>query len=200
MREMAKLARDGEVTALLRGLQAGDGTAESKLIPMIYPEMRRLAARLMSRERPDHTLQPTALVHEAYLRLFKLRDLDVQSRAHFFAIAARIMRQILIDSARARRAVKRGGGRRLEIDTTSLKGTEGHIDFLELDAALGRLQFAAPRPGQVVEMLFFGGMTMQDAALVLGVSERTVKRDWAAAKAWLYSEIYGGPQPLGQSK
>src|SRR5260370_37836734 len=109
-------SRDGDVTALLQRLHAGDSTAEKELVPLIYAEMRRLAARLMRGERPDHTLQPTALVHETYLRLFKLRDLGVQSRAHFFAIAARIMRQILIGSARARRATQRGGAQRLEID------------------------------------------------------------------------------------
>jgi RNA polymerase sigma factor (TIGR02999 family) len=192
---------EGDVTALLHRLQAGDSAAEGALFPLIYAEMRRLAARLMGSERHDHTLQPTALVHEAYLRIFKAGGLDYRSRAHFYAIAARTMRQILIDSARARKAAKRGGGwERLEIDLTALEGARNRVDFLALDQALERLQARAPRPSQVVEMVFFGGMAMADAALVLGVSERTVKRDWVTAKAWLYKEIYGGPDSVGQTK
>lgn len=193
--------QQGNVTALLRRVQAGDSEAENSLLPLIYAEMRQVAARLMIRERREHTLQPTALVNEAYLRLFKIADLSYQNRAHFFAIAARTMRQILVDSARARGAAKRGGAwERLELDLTGVKGVERHIDVLALDEALGRLKARAPRPCRVVEMIFFGGMGVADAAVVLGVSEKTVKRDWKAAKSWLFNEIYGEADFLGPAQ
>jgi RNA polymerase sigma-70 factor (ECF subfamily) len=146
-------------------------------------------------------LQPTALVHEAYVRLFKSGSVDWQGRVHFFAVAAQIMRRILIDKARGRRAAKRGGGwQRISVEDTMLQGSGGQLDIIILDAALDRLQTMAPRPSRVVEMVFFGGMTMGDAALVLGVSEKTVKRDWATAKAWLYKEIYGSTDAMGQGQ
>ena len=193
--------QENDLTTLLRRVQEGDADAENSLVPLIYSQMRRMAAALMVKERLDHTLQPTALVHEAYLRLFKMTDLDYQNRAHFFAVAARTMRQILVDSARARGAAKRGGGwERLELDFTGVKGVERNIDFLVLDEALGRLKARAPRPCRVVEMIFFGGMGMADAALVLGVSEKTVKRDWKAAKSWLFNEIYGEADRLGPTQ
>ena len=193
--------KSGEVTVLLRKLRQGDNEAERELIPLIYAELRLLATRMMGRERRDHTLQPTALVNETYLRIFKVEAIDYQSRAHFLAIAARIMRQILIDAARARGAEKRGGGlRRVDVDLIEVKGIERTLDVLVLDQALNSLKVSAPRPSQVVEMIFFGGMEMAEAAVVLEVSERTVKRDWATAKAWLYNEIYGGTDRVGQNQ
>ena len=188
----------GNVTLLLRRLQSGDPDAERELVPLVYVELRRLALRLMGGEQGLQTLQPTALVHEAYMRLFKSAEIDWQGRAHFFAVASQVMRRILIDKARSRRAAKRGGAwQRLSVEDTILKGQQRSLDFIVLDEALDRLEAAAPRPSRVVEMIFFGGMTMGDAAIVLGVSEKTVKRDWAAAKAWLHKEIYGSDSAVG---
>jgi RNA polymerase sigma factor (TIGR02999 family) len=201
MKRPSDPTNEGQITTLLHRLQSGDNAAELELIPLIYAEMRYLAARLMGTERSGHTLQPTALVHEAYMRIFKAGRINWKSRAHFFAVAAQAMRRILIDNARSHRSAKRGGGRqKVPLDDTILKSTYFEIDLLVLDEALDRLAEVAPRPCRVVEMVFFGGMTMEDTALVLGVSEKTIKRDWAAARAWLYKEIYGTPRSLGQSQ
>ncbi len=183
----------GDITILLAELRAGDRSAESKLMPLVYYELRRLARRFMRAERPGHTLQPTALVHEAYLRLAGQREITWQNRAHFFGVAAQLMRRILVDHARARQAEKRGGHeQRVSLDE-ALEYTEGKAgDLVALDGALDRLAERDPRQGRVVELRFFAGLTEKEAAEVLGISVRTVKRDWHVARAWLYKEIKKG--------
>jgi len=177
----------GEITRLLRGAQ-GDGAAFDRLFPLVYDELRGLAQRQLRRERAGHTLDATGLVHEAYLKMAGARQPDWQGRAHFFAVAARAMRQVLVDYARQRGAAKRGGG----WFSTTLTGQDlaAGVDLeqlLALDDALATLE---PRQAQVVEMRFFGGMQEEEIAQVLGVTTRTVQRDWAKARAWLYDALY----------
>ncbi len=162
----------------------------SELISVVYNELRRLAAHYMKAERPDHTLQPTALVHEAYLRLVGRGQRDWKDRAHFFAVAADTMRTLLVDHARARLAAKRGGGRtRTELgDTAETNCLEGE-DLIALDEALSRLAVQDARQARIVELRYFGGLDIREVAAVLGISERTVKREWSMAKAWLYVEL-----------
>jgi RNA polymerase sigma factor (TIGR02999 family) len=180
----------GDITLLLTELQAGNRAAESKLVPLVYDELRRLARRYMRGERAEHTLQPTALVHEAYLRLIGQRDVEWQNRAHFFGVAAQLMRRILVDHARARKAEKRGGSApKVSLDETLVFTEAKGADLLALDEALTRLTERDPRQGRIVELRFFGGLTEDEAAEVLGVSTRTVKRDWNVARAWLYKEL-----------
>jgi RNA polymerase sigma-70 factor (ECF subfamily) len=183
-------SQPGEVTQLLIELRAGKRDAEAKLIPLVYAELRRLAAHYLRGERADHTLQPTALVHEAYIRMTKLHDLDWQSRSHFFATAAIVMRRILVDYARAQQANKREAFR----DAISLEGalvvSPGRSpELIALDEALDRLAKLDARRSRIVELRFFGGLSEEETGAVLGISERTVKRDWRIAKAWLYNEI-----------
>jgi RNA polymerase sigma-70 factor, ECF subfamily len=179
-----------DITALLTELQAGSREAEAKLVPLVYNELRRLAGRYMRRERLDHTLQPTALVHEAYLRLIGQRNFQWQNRAHFFGVAAQMMRRILVDHARTKKAEKRGGNAPKVPLNESLACTgEKSAELLALDEALTRLSQRDPRQAQVVELRFFGGLSEEEAAEVLGISPRTVKRDWTVARAWLYKEI-----------
>ena len=182
------------VTQLLREWSNGDRAALDKLIPIVYDELRRQAARYMRRERPGQSLQTTALVHETYLRLIDQRAVRWQNRAHFFAIAARLMRRILVDHVRRHRAAKRGGP---EPELLTLDGGEAEhdmraVDLLALDAALTRLAALDERQAQVVELRFSGDLSVEEAAGVLGVSERTVKRDWQAAKTWLRRELARG--------
>jgi RNA polymerase sigma factor (TIGR02999 family) len=185
----------GEITLLLAKLRHGDRDAESKLMPLVYQELRRLARRYMRAERADHTLQPTALVHEAYLSLVGDRDRTWQNRAHFFAMAAQQMRRILVDHARARRAGKRGGDRaKVELDEGAAYSPEKSEEMLALDQALDRLARRDPRQAQAVELRFFGGLSEDEVAEVQGISTRTVKRDWTLARAWLYKEIGKGAQ------
>jgi RNA polymerase sigma-70 factor, ECF subfamily len=180
----------GDITALLTEVQAGNRDAESKLVPLVYDELRRLAGRYMRRERPDHTLQPTALVHEAYLRLIGQRNVQWQNRSHFFGVAARMMRRILVDHARTKKAEKRGGNEaRIPLNESLAFTAEKSAELLALDEALTRLSQRDPRQGQVVELRFFGGLSEEETAAVLGISTRTVKRDWTVARAWLYKEI-----------
>lgn len=188
-----------DITALLVRVRTGDSEAERVLLPLVYAELRRLAGRQMVAERSSHTLQPTALVHEAFVRIFRQMKVDMQCRAHFFSIAAKVMRQILVDYARGKQAAKRGGHwQRLSVDDVVLCCFEkNNVDILALDAALERLATASPRACRVVELLFFAGLDISGIAGLLDVSERTVKRDWAAAKAWLHKEIYGTPGTLG---
>ena len=181
---------EGEVTRLLVEIRGGNRQAQSDLIPLVYDELRRLAEARMRKERPDHTLQPTALVHEAYLRLVGGPAVDWQDRAHFFAIASRLMRRILVDHARAHHAGKRGGPeQKLALDENLVLTGEKSEDLLALDEALVKLGEQDPRLVQVVEMRFFGGLSAEEIADVLGISPRTVKRDWSLARAWLYEEI-----------
>lgn len=183
-------SQPGEVTQLLIELRAGKRDAEAKLVPLVYTELRRLAASYLRGERIDHTLQPTALVHEAYLRLTKLHDVDWQSRSHFFATAATVMRRILVDHARARNANKREGGRdAVSLEEALVVSPARSAQLIALDDALNRLAKLDFRRSKIVELRFFGGLSEEEIGEVLGVSARTVKRDWRVAKAWLYNEV-----------
>ena len=167
-----------------------DRQSVNSLMPVVYQELRRLAASYLRRERPGQTLQPTALVNEAYLRLMKDKPGRWQNRAHFCAIAAHSMRQILIERARARGAQKRGGERqRITLDERLMPGSERSIDLIALDEALERLAALDPDQARLVELRFFGGLTVEETATALNISPATVKRDWASAKAWLYQEL-----------
>jgi RNA polymerase sigma-70 factor (ECF subfamily) len=180
----------GEVTKLLVQMRAGQKGAEEKLIPLVYAELRRLAAHYLRAERADHTLQPTALVHEAYLRLTQMQEMDWQSRSHFFATAATLMRRILVDHARALRADKREGFREaINIEDVLVASPEKSAELIALDEALERLEKLDVRRSKIVELRFFGGLSEEETGEVLGISSRTVKRDWRIAKAWLYNEV-----------
>jgi len=183
-------SQPGEVTQLLAQLRKGDKEAEARLIPLVYDELRRLAGYYLRGERPGHTLQPTALVHEAYLRLTELTEINWQNSSHFFAISAQMMRRILVDHARAQLSEKRGGTTKdVTLETVPDLSIEKSASLLALEDALLQLAQLDPRQSQVVELRFFGGLTEEEAAVVLGVSTRTVKRDWRLAKAWLYQEL-----------
>jgi|SRR5215470_17734365 len=191
---MGDAAAPPGVTELLRQWNRGDQTALDKLLPVVYDELRSLAAGYLRKERRDHTLQPTALVHEAYLRLVKPSHVTWQSRAHFFGIAARIMRRILVDHARRRRAAKRQGGPfRVTLVLGERNSGERDLDLLELDGALGRLERLDPDQARVVELRFFAGMTVEETAEALSLSPATVKREWRTAKAFLRQEIGAAP-------
>jgi RNA polymerase sigma-70 factor, ECF subfamily len=179
-----------EITLLLDRAREGDAAARAKLVALVYPELRRMAAERMRHERPNHTLQPTALVHEAFLRLVASDQISVQNRGHFFALSSELMRQILVDYARRRRAVKRGGGAELlELETWQSQIEERPDLVIEIDRLLTRLSALDPRQARVVEMRYFSGLTEDEIAAVLGVSERTVKRDWNMARAWMRKEL-----------
>jgi RNA polymerase sigma factor (TIGR02999 family) len=187
---MSDHAASAEVTALLTQLVDGDPQAASRLVPLVYGELRQIAARFMRRERVDHTLQTTALVHEAYLKLVEQTPASWQNRAHFFAIAAQVMRHILIDHARGHAREKRGGGQPvIQFDEGLVFSPEQSSELLEVDAALQRLTELDPRQGKIVELRFFGGLTVDETAAVLRISPKTVKRDWSVAKAWLHGEL-----------
>jgi RNA polymerase sigma factor (TIGR02999 family) len=180
----------GEITRLLSAVRQGDLNAESELIALVYAEFRSRAQHYMRGERTDHTLQPTALVNEAYLRLMRNQKLDFHSRAHFFATASTVMRRVLVDHARARSAVKRSTEGR-EVELSEILGTKHpHVDqMLVLDEALTRLHQMDSRQERLVEMLYFGGLTEAEAAAVLGIHVRTVRREWSSARAWLQAEL-----------
>jgi RNA polymerase sigma factor (TIGR02999 family) len=180
----------GEVTQLLARLSAGDSEASARLIPLIYSELRVMAGRYMRRERTDHTLQATVLVHEAYMRLAGPNRIQWQNRAHFFGVAAQVMRRVLLDYARDHRALKRGGAAsRITLDP-SLRPTESHLDYvLILEESLQKLAATDPEQSRLVELRFFAGMTVQETSEVMGISTATVKREWAHAKAWLRREM-----------
>lgn len=181
-----------DVTALLSQMAEGDESASERLIPIIYEELKRLARSYMRRERPDHTLQTTALVHEAYLKLVGQKSIRWQSRSQFFAVAAQIMRRILIDHARRNLRLKRGGAKEvLPLDEALVFSREYSEELLKLDAALDRLAQLDARQGRVVELRFFAGLTVEETAESLSISPKTVKRDWAVAKAWLHAEVSG---------
>lgn len=180
----------GEITELLLELRAGKREVEEKLIPLVYGELRGLAAHYLRGERGDHTLQPTALVHEAYLRLTKMQQLDWQSRSHFFATAATVMRRILVDHARANLAQKREAFvRAISIEEAFVFSPDRSAELLALDEALDRLAKQDARRSKIVELRFFGGLSEEEIGALLGVSARTVKRDWRFAKAWLFNEV-----------
>jgi RNA polymerase sigma-70 factor, ECF subfamily len=178
------------ITVLLAKARSGDSSALANVFPLIYDELRRLARQQLQREPDGHTLSPTALVHEAYMRLIDYSRMEWAGRAHFLAVAATAMRRILVDHARGHRSVKRGGMlRRVSIDDVEL-GTEDRAELLvAIDDALDRLKELDARQAQVVECRFFGGMTEEETATALGISVRTAKRDWAKAKSWLHKEI-----------
>jgi RNA polymerase sigma factor (TIGR02999 family) len=177
-------------TQILRAWDAGDKDAPGKLIPLVYHELQRRAQDCLSRERADHTLQATALVHEAYLRLIDQTKVGWKDRAHFCAVAARVMRQILVQHARAHFAAKRGGrGQKIYLDETRELEQQQRPDLSALDDALQNLASSYPRQSEVVEMKFFGGLEAKDIAEVLHVSEKTVLRDWSFAKLWLCREL-----------
>jgi RNA polymerase sigma factor (TIGR02999 family) len=179
-----------EVTQLLIDWRHGDQAALDKLMPLVYDELRRIAHRYMKRERPSHTLQTTALVNEAYVRLVGQRDAEFQNRAHFLAVAAQVMRHLLVDYARNRRYEKRGGGaRQVTLDEAAVLTQGRDEQLLALDQALGKLASIDRRKSQLVELRYFGGMNTEETAEVLGVSPITVKREWQKAKAWLYREM-----------
>ena len=175
------------VTRLLQAWSTGDLHARDELMPMVYAELRRRAAAHLKRERPDHTLRPTDLLHEAYLRLCA-QNAGFQNRDHFFGVASRLMRRVLVDHARARSAAKRGKALRVTL-ADDVAAASPPADLLELDAALDELFALDEREAQVVELRFFGGLTLQETARVLGISLATAKNDWAHAKAWLFARL-----------
>ena len=200
----------GPVTALLVRWRGGDAQALEALVPLVYKELHDLAHRYLRRERPGHTLQSTALVHEAYLRLVDQGPIDTRDRAHFVAVAARLMRQILVDYARQHGAAKRGADRRVDLDAAAnvadargvpveggaaargVGARQGGADLVALDEALNELSRLDERQGRIVELRYFGGMTTEETAMVLGISTATVKREWNVAKAWLSRQIRRG--------
>jgi len=182
-------AEPNEITELLVASRDGDAQALNRLLPLVYDELRRLAAHYLRRERSDHTLQPTALVHEAYLRLID-QNVSWQNRAHFFGVAAQMMRRILVDYARSRLAAKRGsGGIKVSLDDALNLTDERAGDLVALDDALERLAEFDPQKSKIVELRFFGGLSVDEAAEVLGIGTATVTRQWKMAKAWLYQQV-----------
>ncbi len=178
-----------EITQLLLEWRKGDRTALDKLMPLVYEELRRLGRHYMAAERPGHTLQTTALINEAYLRLIDHKDMPWQNRAHFFAVAAQAMRRILVDHARTRDAAKRGGGAPKASLEDAAVVAERPVELIALDEALSDLATIDPRKSQVVELRYFGGLSVEETAEVLGVSPVTVMRDWRTAKPWLLRAI-----------
>jgi RNA polymerase sigma-70 factor, ECF subfamily len=185
------MTSDGsEVTQLLKAMTSGDQSAAERLLPLVYAELHRLATSYMRRERQDHTLQPTALINEAYLRLAK-GDLDWQNREHFIGVAANVMRRVLVDYARAHRAEMRGGElKRVELEEGLAISEERTDEMLALDEALNRLSATNQRQAKVVELRYFGGLSVEQIAGVLAVAPRSVKRDWALARIWLFNELH----------
>jgi RNA polymerase sigma factor (TIGR02999 family) len=182
---------DGTVTLLLTQVRDGNQEAANQLIPMIYRELRQMAGAVMRGERPGHTLQATALVNEAYMRMVGGRPVEWQNRAHFFAIAAHTMREVLLDYARRVRAGKRGGSdaQRVELDEQFAIAPDKLDDVIAIDEALERLALIDPRQSRIVELRFFAGLNVEEAGEVLSVSPKTIKREWRSAKAWLLREI-----------
>jgi RNA polymerase sigma factor (TIGR02999 family) len=177
-----------DFTRMLSDLSRGDPAAFERLLPLVYDEMRRLAAGYLRNERPGHTLQPTALAHEAFLRLVVQKNVTWQNRAHFLGVAAQAMRRVLVDHARRRKAQRRGGGRTL-VTLSAARTPEWQVAFDDLDQALDSLARLSERQARVVELRYFGGLTIEETAEVLAVSPMTVKRDWTVARAWLYREL-----------
>jgi RNA polymerase sigma-70 factor, ECF subfamily len=188
---MGTAPEQDDFAAKIRRARAGDAAALDEVMPLVYGELRRIAGRQMSRERRDHTLQPTALVHEAYLRLFDAPALEVRDRAHFLALAARVMRRLLINHAESRNAGKRrGNAPHVTLSAAEdVAGQDAPAEVLQLDGALQRLAQFDGRAAEIVEMRYFGGMTVQEIADAMDLSPATVKRDWTAARAWLRREL-----------
>ena len=183
-------ASDHQVTELLQAWGGGDLGARDRLMPLVYQELRRRAAAYLRREARDHTLQPTALVHEAYLRLVDQRRAVWQNRAQFFGVASQMMRRILVDRARGRRMAKRSGRwARVTLDEAAAVSPQADVDVLDLDEALTRLAAFDPRKSQIAELRFFGGLSLAETGELLGISLATVERDWQAARAWLFKAL-----------
>ncbi|MEP6947098.1 MAG: sigma-70 family RNA polymerase sigma factor [Acidobacteriota bacterium] len=178
-----------DVTILLNRIGAGDASAPEELLPIVYSELRRLAQSYMDNERDGHTLQATALVHEAYIRLVDWESVSWQNRAHFFSVAAAIMRKVLVDHARKKTANKRDFGRMIELDEAVSFSGQREIDLTRLDDSLADLEKIDPLQSRIVELRFFGGLTIEETAHALKISPSTVKREWTVAKAWLYREM-----------
>ena len=180
----------GTVTDLLVAWNGGEAEALTKLVPLVYEELRNIARRRLRRERQGHTLEPTALVHEAYARLIDQNRVRWQNRAHFFAVAGQTMRRILVDHARRRHAARRGGhGLRLSLDETVASGDRRDVDLIALDDALNGLTELDASQARIVELRYFGGLSIEETGEVLSISAATVKRDWSVAKAWLYRRM-----------
>ncbi|MBI4907488.1 MAG: sigma-70 family RNA polymerase sigma factor [Acidobacteria bacterium] len=177
-----------DTTQLLAQSHSGDQHALQALMPLVYDELRRLSAHLLQRERAGHTLQPTALVHEAYLRMVDQTRVDWQSRAHFLALAAQMLRRVLVDHARAKHRAKRGSGR-VVLTLQEVPGPAPNLDVVALDEALSELARIDPQQSRIVELRFFAGVSIEETAAALGISPATVKRDWAVARAWLYRRL-----------
>jgi RNA polymerase sigma factor (TIGR02999 family) len=177
------------VSELLAQWRAGDEESLHRLLSLVYSELRRLAHNYLRKERPDHTLQSAALVHEAYLRLMKQQPMHFENRAHFFAVSAQLMRQILVEYARRRKAAKRDPGYKLTLDESLVPARTRSVDLIVLDDALNGLAKVNPRQCRIVELRFFGGLSIEETSQVLGVSPATVKREWNTAKLWLYNQI-----------
>ena len=198
---MGEEADRTQITRLLQEWQDGSAQALERLIPLVYNELHTLASRYLARERQNHTLQPTALVNEAYLKLAGQREVDWQNRAHFYGIAAQLMRRILVDRARYDGRAKRGR----DVLSVSIEDVEPSsasidpVDVIVLDRALSRLEALDSQQGRIVELRFFGGLTIQETADVMRISSGTVKRDWAVARAWLYRELTGTLAPASES-
>lgn len=187
------MSAQGDVTQLLSAVSAGDRGAVSELLPIVYDELKRRASAMMRREREGHTLQPTALVHEAFLELVHQDRVDWQGRAHFFAVASHLMRRILVDHARSRLREKRGGkAERISLDEGLGLSVERDADVLALDEALKKLAEVDAQQAELVSMRFFGGLSVEECAAVLGVSKRTVEAEWTMIKAWLRRELSEG--------
>ncbi len=189
--EQTRQAEDDNITQLLLAWNGGSQEALDKLMPLVYEELHRQAARFLRKERSDHTLQTTGLIHEAYLKLVKQREVNWESRTHFFAIAANLMRRILVDYARSKKRDKRGGDIvKLPLEEAELVAVkEKGIDLMALDEALTRLEKIDERQARIIELRYFGDLTLEETAKVLGISRTTVAEDWAMAKAWLHREL-----------
>ena len=182
----------GNITELLVGYGRGDKEALDQLMPIVYDELRRQAARYLRREQAGHTLQTTALIHEAYVRLVDQRNVQWQNRAHFFGIAAQLMRRILVDHARTKKRVKRGGSKvQVSLADATVATTGPDLDIVALDEALERLEKLDQQQSRVVELRYFSGLTVEETAEVMGISTATVKREWSLARAWLHRELSG---------
>jgi RNA polymerase sigma-70 factor, ECF subfamily len=193
---MAISAKSADITGLLKAWGRGDSSALDRLTPLVYEELRRMAGAYMRKERPGHTLQPTALVNEAFLRLVDVRNLDWNDRAHFFAVCAGVMRRILVDAARSRAALKRGGDAErvdhttaIDFDQLPAAGSDTSAQVCALDEALTALEQIDPRRAKVIELRFFGGLSVEQTAQVLQISPQSVMRDWKLARAWLAREL-----------
>jgi RNA polymerase sigma-70 factor (ECF subfamily) len=179
-----------DVTSLLNKLAAGDQEAAAQLVPLVYEELRRLAARRLRQERPDHTLQATALVHEAYVKLAAQRDAKWQNRAQFFGVASQVMRRILVDYARGQQRIRRGGKQqKVSLDDVMLVSPERTEEVLDVHESLSRLEKLDARQARIVELRYFGGLTVEEIAEVVGISTKTVMRELNVAKAWLYGDL-----------